>query len=449
MWKASLPALLLLITSGCGSSSERAAHTAAEELVSTAVHTTDSAQQVGGQPGTNSATLLVAAAGSSTAVKKRAHYVCDGQDDHLQIQAAIDALSNQTGARFDVSGGVVELSTGAFHLGAAIHCRDKVVSLIGAGMGSSELTLQDGVNDDILVVGTGTKQGWQSGRIAHLSLNGNGESQTRGSGIRVLAGLRLSIEDIHVYDCKETGIFLQGLSAVVRPAIGTIENCHIGYNQKHGIHIGAGIEGWILRGNRINDNGTHGQPYHGVYIEAIHGKVESGPAGAANAFIIANNVLWQNRAVQICINGGGYGGAHIVITGNVMLSSPLENIKLYAGTHLVSITGNSIHSASESQIGAAPHITLADASHCTISANVFSSPSRGLPSPAMIAAGAEPGKVVAVPGPAGILIEKGSANHNRFIGNTIAGKVTDVILVGADSASDHRLKDHEPDSSQK
>ena len=47
MWKASLPALLLLTTSGCGSYSERAAHTAAEELVSTAVHTTDSAQQLG------------------------------------------------------------------------------------------------------------------------------------------------------------------------------------------------------------------------------------------------------------------------------------------------------------------------------------------------------------------------------------------------------------------
>ena len=454
---ASRLALLLLITSGCGSHSERAAPAASREakaLVSTAIHTTVATQQVGGQAKPGAATFFVAAAGSSTAVKMRANYVCDGQDDHLQIQAAIDALSNQTGARFDVSGGVVELSAGAFHLGAAIHCRDKVVSLIGAGMGSSELALQDGVNDDILVVGTGTKQGLQSGRIAHLSLNGNGEAQARGSGIRVLAGLRLSIEDVHVYDCKETGIFLQGLSAVVRPAIGTIENCHIGYNQKHGVHIGAGIEGWILRGNRINDNGTHGQPYHGVYIEAIHGKVESGPAGAANAFIIANNVLWQNRSVQICINGGGYGGAHIVISGNVMLSSPLENIKLYAGTHLVSITGNSIHSASESQIGAAPHITLEDASHCTISANVFSSPSRGLPSPAMIAAGAEPGKVVAVPGPAGILIEKGRANHNRFIGNTIAGEVTAVILVGKDSVSDQEASEQEaseqgPDPGQK
>ena len=380
--------------------------------------------------------IFVAASEASTRVKSRADYVCNGTDDHVDIQAAIDSLPEQSGEQFSVSGGTVELSAGSFHLGGSIDCQDKIVNLVGAGMSSTELTLQDGVDDDVLVVGTGTQQGWPSGRISQLTVNGNGKNQEKGSGIRVFAGLRLSIKDVRISDCKETGIFLQGQSAEVRPAVGTIENCHIGYNRKHGVHIGAGIEGWILRGNRINDNGTHGEPYHGVYIEAIHGKVESGPAGAANAFIIANNVLWQNRSAQICVNGGGHGGAHIVISGNVMLSSPLENIKLYAGTHLVSVTGNSIHSASESEIGAAPHISLEDADYCTISANVFSSPSRGLPSPAMIQAGAEPGKVVAVPGPSGILIETGRSNHNRFVGNTIAGQVTTVTLVGADSVSD-------------
>ena len=434
--------LLLFALVGCGSSSQLTAPSAQPPdvtTVKTAASAAVSVQNVGdGKTGSGSGNLFVAAADSSDRIKTRADYVCDGTDDHVEIQAAIDSLSDQSGARFAVSGGAVELSTGSFHLGAAVHCRDKVVNLFGAGMSSTELTLQRGANDDIIVVGTGTKQGWQSGRIAQLSLNGKGESQERGSGIRVLAGLRLTIECVRVYDCKETGIFLQGLSGEVRPAIGTVENCHIGYNRKHGVHIGAGIEGWILRGNRINDNGTHGQPYHGVYIEAIHGKVESGPFGAANAFIIANNVLWQNRSVQICINGGGYGGAHIIISGNVILSSPLENIKLYAGTHLVSVTGNSIHSASESAIGAAPHITLEDVYYCTISANVFSSPSRGFPSPAMIEAGAEPGKLVDVPGPSGILIEKGLSNHNRFVGNTIAGEVTGVTLVGADSLSDRK-----------
>lgn len=385
------------------------------------------------------ANLFVAAANASAQTKTQADYVCTGMNDQVQIQAAIDSLSDQSGERVGASGGQVELSAGTFHLSAAIQCRDKVVHLNGAGMSATELVLADGVNDAVLVVGSGTKQGYLSGRISNLSLNGNGEAQEKGCGIRVLAGLRLSIKDVGIYDCKESGILLQGVSGTIRPAIGTIENCHIGYNRHHGVHIGAGIEGWIVQGNRIHDNGTHEQPYHGIYVEAIHGQVESGPVGASNAFILTNNVLWQNRSVQICINGGGYGGAHIVISSNVMLSSPLENIKLYAGTHLVSITGNSIHSASESAIGAAPHITLEDVSRCTISANVFSSASRGLPSPAMIKAGAEPGKLVDVPGPSGILIEQGSSNYNRFVGNTIAGEVTDVILLGSHSTSDQQV----------
>ena len=432
--------LLFLAILGCDPAMEPPSSTTQTfglATVAAAPRAQDSVEGVGGgTPRSGPANLFIAAAGSSDRVKSRADYVCDGTADHLEIQAAIDSLPGQSAGRFGVSGGTVELSAGSFRLGAAVHCHDKVVNLIGAGMSSTELALQDGVHDDVVVVGTGRNQGWPSGRIAKLSLTGNGERQEKGSGIRVVAGLRLTIEQVRVSDCKETGIFLQGSSVEVRPAIGTIEDCHIGYNRKHGVHIGAGIEGWIIRGNRIHDNGTHGQPYHGVYVEAIHGKVESGPAGASNAFVIANNVLWQNLSVQICVNGGGYGGAHIVITGNVMLSSPLENIKLYAGTHLVSVTGNSIHSASESAIGAAPHISLEDANHCTISANVFSSPSRGFPSPAMIEAGAEPGKLVDVPGPSGILIETGRSNYNRFSGNTIAGEVAGVTLVGADSVSD-------------
>lgn len=439
--KASVLVLLLLLTTpGCGPATGSAAPSTGTPVAATVISAPeipDSAPGLGQstpQPGLGN--LFIAAAGAPSRIKSRADYVCDGTDDHVEIQAAIDSLSEHSGKSFAVSGGTVELSAGSFHLGAAVHCHDRVVNLVGAGMSSTQLILQDETHDDVVVVGSGTEQGWPSGRIAQLSVNGNGKKQKKGSGIRVFAGLRLTMEHVRVSECKETGIFLQGSSAEVRPAIGTIENCHIDYNQKHGVHIGAGIEGWIIRGNRINDNGTHGQPYHGVYVEAIHGKVESGPAGASNAFVIANNVLWQNRSVQICINGGGYGGAHIVIAGNVMLSSPLENIKLYAGTHLVSITGNSIHSASESAIGAAAHISLEDASFCTISANVFSSPSRGLPSPAMIKAGAKPGKLVEIPGPSGILIESGSSNHNRFVGNTIAGKVTGITLVGADSVSD-------------
>ena len=177
--------------------------------------------------------VFIASSEASTRVKSRADYVCDGTDDHVDIQAAIDSLPEQSGEQFSVSGGTVELSAGSFHLGGSIDCQDKIVNLVGAGMSSTELTLQDGVDDDVLVVGTGTQQGWPSGRIAQLSVNGNGKKQKKGSGIRVFAGLRLTIERVRVSECKETGIFLQGSSAEVRPAIGTIENCHIAVSYTH------------------------------------------------------------------------------------------------------------------------------------------------------------------------------------------------------------------------
>ena len=43
------------------------------------------------------------------------------------------------------------------------------------------------------------------------------------------------------------------------------------------------------------------------------------------------------------------------------------------------------------------------------------------------------------PGPSGILIETGHSNHNRFVGNTIAGEVTTVTLVSDHSVSDRRV----------
>ena len=77
-----------------------------------------------------------------------------------------------------------------------------------------------------------------------------------------------------------------------------------------------------------------------------------------------------------------------------------------------------------------------------ISGNVFSTPSRGLPSAQMAEAGvagvAESGSGdVTMPQPPAILIEKPGSDYNRFIGNVIDGEVTNVILVGEHSSTDN------------
>ena len=383
-----------------------------------------------------SATITIAASNSLPQSKANATYVCDGVDDNVEIQAAIDSLPE---TKEDTGGGSIQLLEGTFNIGATIKFYDKAVSLIGTGRYSTTLMFQNKANDDMLLIGTGAKHGMPPGRLAHLTLNGNSRFQTKGSGIWMKSGDMMVIEDVRIYDFKENGILLKGVSPSIRPSVGSIENCRIEYNKKNGIYIGPGSEGWIIRGNWIGDNGTLGEPYHGIFIQAVHGVPAEAkqPGGASNAHIIANNLIWQNECTQICIDGGGHGGAHIVISDNVILSSPYENIKIYDGTHLVTITGNNIMSASESGIGAAPHITLSKASHVVVSNNAFASPSRGLASAAMIKAGSKAGEVP-IPAPTAILIEEKGSDYNKFIGNVIHGDVTKVILVGSHSYTDSR-----------
>lgn len=73
------------------------------------------------------ATYLVAASGAPVIVRDRADYLCDGTADHVQIQAAIDALPT--------TGGVVALA-GDFVIDAPITITTDTVTLQGFGIGS-------------------------------------------------------------------------------------------------------------------------------------------------------------------------------------------------------------------------------------------------------------------------------------------------------------------------
>lgn len=349
-----------------------------------------------------SSTIVIAASNSLTKSKAQVDYVCDGTDDNVEIQAAIDKLPATSG---NIGGGTIQLLEGTFTLGAKLNFGDKVVNLIGVGRYSTRLIFKSGVNDDMILVGTGITAGLPAGRIALMTLEGASGLQTSGSGIRVQATNNLVIEDVRIYDFKENGINVQGVG--MRPGNMVIKGCRIEYNKKNGIYLGQGSEGIIITSCSINDNGTSGQSFHGIYCD--------GTDEVGGSFIISGCQLWQNKWNQININKT----PHIKIIGNTILSSPYENIKIYGGAHVITITGNSIHSASESGNNAAPHITLGEsptsiARDITISGNTFSSPTTG-------------------PQPSAILIENSGSYSNRFIGNVISDNVTKVVMTGADS----------------
>src|SRR3990172_3349526 len=72
-------------------------------------------------------TFLVASNDASAATKFAADYVCDGTDDHVQLQAALDALPS--------TGGHVQLSYGRFYIASQVQITKHGVILEGVGWG--------------------------------------------------------------------------------------------------------------------------------------------------------------------------------------------------------------------------------------------------------------------------------------------------------------------------
>lgn len=96
---------------------------------------------------TRSATFVVGASNSSTKSKQEADYVCDGTDDQVEIQAAIDSLPASGGSILFLEGTFVLDAPNDFYISGskyALNVHGNNVELIGSqGM---ILKLKDGIN---------------------------------------------------------------------------------------------------------------------------------------------------------------------------------------------------------------------------------------------------------------------------------------------------------------
>lgn len=119
--------------------------------------------------------VVVAASNAPAAVKTLADYVCDGVDDHVQIQAAIDSVAG---------GGRVILSQGDFSGGQLV--LKNLVWLRGAGMRATRYQLKAGQNVDAIinyVSADGIESNGEYVTISDLMVDANKANQTAGRGI--------------------------------------------------------------------------------------------------------------------------------------------------------------------------------------------------------------------------------------------------------------------------
>lgn len=154
-------------------------------------------QVAGGKMGP---TVVVAASDATAEATTGAHYVCDGTDDDVQIQAALDQVEAEQGR--------VLLTEGHFVTGAQVVVPERV-TLEGMGWGTI-ITAENGLNAYMLKLDPGGGDCFGV-RIAHMTLDGNGANQTAGGIIDGHGAVQCVFEHIQFDEPYDTALQLRVL----------------------------------------------------------------------------------------------------------------------------------------------------------------------------------------------------------------------------------------------
>jgi len=201
--------------------------------------------------GSGTADYFVAASDSPDRVKIKADYVCDGIDDHVEIQAAIDALPD--------TGGRVMLSSGQFNIGSAIELHREVATefdtwLTGQGPQITTLKLEDGANCNVIQIVVKDYNAGYKG-IADMTIDGSNGYNTSGHGIyarRTGAGRIYNswLHNLYIVKCAQTGMYLTSIWDW------WITNCAAEHCGLDGVYLSGHLA--FINGLNIFDNASYG-----------------------------------------------------------------------------------------------------------------------------------------------------------------------------------------------
>jgi len=283
---------------------------------------------------------VVAAYNAADHEKQMAHYVCSGTDDHVEIQLAINALPTQ--------GGLVQLTSGDFNLGAAVTGHNGL-TLLGRGTGATRLNMAGTLAASIML----NFDSHTDIRIAHLSLDKNRPDATdQGDAIRVTDCARVVIEDVYSRESTKHGIFVGGASGCSDVVI---RSCTTYDSNSTGIRVQRGSK-VLIEGNHVNTcdgNGIYVTTCNDVRVannwvynttdEGIELGKEAGEAACIRFTVVGN-------AVDTYVNDGIYANdcSHGTITGNTIHgggtgSHGINVNAASAGRRNITITGNTIY----------------------------------------------------------------------------------------------------------
>ncbi len=220
-----------------------------------------------------SATISVAASNAAPQSKERADYVCDGIDDNIEIQNAINAIAALPGA----PGGTVFLTEGQFHTSTTIRLKNHIKFESNNGWGytptnnhndtKTTIRLADNSNCDVIAGPASGDKVWFC-TIANIGIDGNKKNQSSGHGINMERITRSRIYNVYIIHTKENGVHFNYHTTTseehvlqnvfVQRADGHSFALHAGIIKLFGcgaLHTADGSFGFYIKGGQVVLNG--------------------------------------------------------------------------------------------------------------------------------------------------------------------------------------------------
>jgi parallel beta-helix repeat protein len=325
---------------------------------------------------TRTATVVVAAYNSLH--PEKADYRCDGVDDHVEIQAALDSLPS--------TGGQVILLDGTFNVESDIGRNISNITIRGQGKSTVLTTTTSGLT---FFSFTGTSGSELTGiTISDMVIDGANSGHIgiyfeyvdksliqnvlikRFDSIHGLADIKLYNSDFNqiidnaITGCRYYGICLDTCNNNI------IADNMIYINHYCGIYLETNCYNNTITGNNIMSNFAGG-----ILISYSNNNTVAGNTCIENGDGIGiytgdNNAIVGNTCIRnrngIYIDTGNYN----TITGNVCKESGYEGLDLYDSNHN-SIIGNTIAASSQNGDGGYDNLFLYNSSYNTIQCNTI------------------------------------------------------------------------------
>lgn len=374
------------------------------------------------------ATLVVAA--SDSLHKERADYVCDGTDDHVEIQAAIDALP--------ATGGEVFLLDGTYNIGAAI-VLDSYQTLRGCGRNT---ILTTSAIDIDIISATGSSGNEKVGIVID-DLKTVGHWSDGKSPVMNYSGIHFTyVDHSKIFNTWNEE---NGESNIC------LENCD--FNQVYGntCRASAAEQGIYLSActnNSIIGNTSEGNFFNGIYLNICDSNIVIGNICQGNHYSGIRLATSDNNSItgNICqgnsSNGIVLGGCdNNTVTSNTCVRNKTEGISVTTSNSNV-ISANTCVVNSQKRDHLYDNIHLDESDYNLIVSNICRAPTIGTTltvgepiAETEIAVTSTTGFEVGM----GVVIDLGGGNEEYHTISAITAGAPGVIIIDAGLTNNQAL----------